>query len=84
MTHLDFHPGGKTFLRRDATDKQILAIPIDSNPALADLLEWHTTHRLLRNVLQQPHNYRDLELRSLRHFIRLAIRKRIKLGDLEK
>jgi hypothetical protein len=32
--------------RRDATDKPIMAIPINANPALGDLLEWYCTQHI--------------------------------------
>jgi hypothetical protein len=30
----------------DTTDKPFVAIPINANPALVDLLEWYCSHRI--------------------------------------
>jgi hypothetical protein len=60
--------------RCDATVKPIIAIPIDANPALAHLLEWYCTQRIAycEKNLQQSPTIRDMELHTLRVFMRLA------------
>jgi hypothetical protein len=62
--------------RRDASAKQVIAIPVAANPVLADLLDYYTEHRatFCKKILQPATPARFLEFLTRGTFRRLGCR----------